>query len=86
MKQHRHKRGLLDAIAALDIKGVLPTKVTGTRWLPHLSRGIHNLLRTYKAYDAHLSTASHGNPKAEGLYKILTSQDLCVLLSFSRLL
>lgn len=31
-KQHnRNKRGLLDAIAALDIKGVLPTKVTGTR-------------------------------------------------------
>lgn len=83
MKQHR---GLLDAIAALDIKGVLPTKVTGTRWLPHLSRGIHNLPRTYKAYDAHLSTASQGNPEAEGLYKILTSQDLCVLLSFSRLL
>lgn len=43
-KQYKNKSGLLRTIDALNINGVLPPKVTGTRWLPHLSRGINSLV------------------------------------------
>ena len=49
---------------------------SGTRWLPHLARGIESLLRTYPCYDVHLSNASHGNAKAEGLMKIMCSKEV----------
>lgn len=61
-KSHNNKKGLLNTFSALEIKGILPPRVTGTRWLPHLSRGLVSL-RNFKAYEAHLSTLSHGNPK-----------------------
>ena len=85
-KQYKNKKGLLDSIAILHIKGVMPTKVTGTRWLPHLYRGIKNLLRTFNAFEAHLSTISHQNPKAEGIYKILTSKDLMCFTLFTQVI
>ncbi|XP_060083578.1 zinc finger protein 862-like [Ylistrum balloti] len=86
-KQYKNKSGLIKSMDAVDIKGVLPTKVTGTRWLPHLSRGIKNLLRSYKAFEAHLATISYSNPKGEGLYKIMTSKDVvCFVLFLMELL
>ncbi len=39
---HKQKQGLLETFKALDINGLLPPKVTGTRWLPHVSRGINS--------------------------------------------
>ena len=60
----------------------MPTKVTGTRWLPNLSRGIKCFLRTYTAFESHLSTASHSNPKTEGLAKILLRKDLVLFTLF----
>lgn len=57
-------------------------KINGTRWLAHLSRGIKSLLRTYLAYEAHLSTLSHSNPKAEGYLKMLLSKDLVCFTLF----
>ena len=79
--QYKNKKGLLESINMLGIKGVLPPKVTGTRWLPHLSRGVTALTRTFRAYEAHLSSPSHSNPKAEGLVKIMLSKDLgCFVL------
>lgn len=68
--------------AAVVGEGVLPTKITGTRWLPHLSRGLQNFLKTYKAYVVQLSTASHKNPKAEGLCKIMLGKDLMAFALF----
>ncbi|MES9883985.1 MAG: hypothetical protein ABW185_24325 [Sedimenticola sp.] len=64
--------GLLETIKAMEIKGLLPPKVTGTRWLPHLYRAINSLLRTYLAYEAHLSTLSR-KAKAEGLAKMVVN-------------
>jgi hypothetical protein len=75
-KSYNNKRGLLNTFKALNISGILPPKVTGTRWLPHLSRGLSSLVRNFTAYEAHLSTLSHKNPKAEGLYKILIGKEL----------
>ena len=60
---------------ALEIKGILPPKVTGTRWLPHLQRGIIALIRSFRAFEAHISTISHTNPKADGLVKMLLEID-----------
>ncbi|XP_056000656.1 zinc finger protein 862-like [Ostrea edulis] len=81
-KQYKNKRGLLDAIRALNVKGVVPTKVTGTRWLAHLFRGMNNMMRTFQAYEAHLCSLSHKNPKAEGLAKILLRKDLVCFVLF----
>lgn len=78
--QYKNKKGLLKSIEIYG--GILPTKVTGTRWMPHLSRGIQGLFRTFKTYESHLATASHGNPKAEGLAKILTSKSFICFATF----
>ena len=39
MKSYKNKKGLQEAIKATG-NGVLPQKATGTRWLPHLHRGL----------------------------------------------
>ena len=85
-KSYNNKKGLLNTFSALEIKGILPPRVTGTRWLPHLSRGLVSLLRNFKAYEAHLSTLSHGNPKAEGLYKIMMGKDIITFVLFLQVL
>ena len=36
------------------------------------------MLRTYRAYEVHLSTISHQNPKAEGLVKIMKDKNIIV--------
>lgn len=78
-KCHKQKQGLMEAIFALG-DGLIPGKVTGTRWLPHLWRGISGFLRTFPAYHAHLCTASHTNPKAEGLVNIMLQKDVMALI------
>lgn len=75
-KSYKNKKGLLESMKALKVDGVLPQKVTGTRWLPHLSRGLDGLFRTYAAYEAHLSSCSHEKAKAEGLAKLLLRKDI----------
>ena len=72
-KHYKNKHGLQRSI---------PSKVTGTRWLAHLSKRIKSLLWTYLAYEAHLSTLSHSNPKAEGYLKMLLSNDLVCFILF----
>ncbi|KAL5007366.1 hypothetical protein ScPMuIL_003785 [Solemya velum] len=81
-KQYKNKHGLLHTIETLNINGILPPKVTGTRWLGHLSRGIIALLRTFRAYEAHLCTLSHTNPKAEGLVKMMLDKHLVCFVLF----
>jgi hypothetical protein len=46
---------------------ILPSRVGGTRWLPHVQRAINAFVKRYKAIKMQLVTASHQNPKAEGL-------------------
>ncbi|WAR15760.1 ZN862-like protein [Mya arenaria] len=87
IKQYKNKHGLMESINALNIKGTLPPKVTGTRWMSHFDRGITSLTRTFQAYEAHLSSLSHTNPKAEGLYKIMVDKSLiCYALSMKEII
>ena len=81
-KSHKNKHQLLESISITKSKGVVPGKVTGTRWLPHLSRSIKGTLRAFKAYDVHLSNLSHSNAKAEGLLKMLLRKDLICFILF----
>ncbi|VDI01683.1 Hypothetical predicted protein [Mytilus galloprovincialis] len=82
MKSYKSKKGLLDTMKALNVDGILPAKVTGTRWLPHLTRAIICLIRNFPAYEAHLCSLSHTNPKAEGLVKIMLSKDVVCFVLF----
>lgn len=87
-KSHNNKTGLQRAISTMK-QGVLPPKVTGTRWLPHLFRGINAMMKTFRAFEAHLATCSHQNAKAEGLYKLLTNINVvafCLFLVVSEIL
>ncbi|XP_046577709.1 zinc finger protein 862-like [Haliotis rubra] len=78
----KQKTGLVHTMKSLGINGLLPPKVTGTRWLPHLSRGLTAFFRSYPALEAHLSTASHGNAKAEGLAKMVLDRHLVAFTLF----
>ena len=79
-KSDKQKKGLYRAFEAANIKGTMPPKVTSTRWLPHFTRGLKSLCRNYPAYILHLSDASHTNPKAEGLVKLLLSRHIMALV------
>ena len=49
------------------VKGILPPRVGGTRWLPHIMASLNALFRCYQAYVTHLENESHRTAKAEGL-------------------
>ena len=74
------KKGLKISFKSLDRNRVLPTRVGGTRWLPHLARAISNFEKGYKAIRNHLETASHENSKAEGLAKIAADGNVLVFM------
>ena len=40
--------------------------------MPHMLRAINVIIKGYRGFKSHLESASHENPKAEGLAKILT--------------
>ncbi|XP_052787904.1 zinc finger protein 862-like [Mya arenaria] len=81
-KYYKNKKGRKDTFEALQLKAMLPPKVTGTRWLPHLSRGLKALIKGYRAFECHLSDQSHNNPKAEGLVKIMTDKHVVAFFLF----
>lgn len=62
-------------IQALEMKSIVPPRVGGTRWVGHMRRAISCCLSSYPAIVDQLSDASNGNPKAEGLVKLLTNYD-----------
>lgn len=74
------KKGLQRSFDAVGVKRVLPSRVGGTRWLPHLHRAITAFCKGYRAIRAHLETASHGNAKAEGLVKIAADGNTLVFI------
>jgi hypothetical protein len=43
---------------------------------------IQGLLRTFRAYEIHLSNLSHQNAKAEGLVKMLLGKDIMCFILF----
>ena len=85
-KSYNNKKSLQSSIKACNIKGLMPPKVTGARWLAHLSRGIISVTRTFKAYEASLCTLSNKNPKAEGMAKILLNKHVICFMLFLKVL
>ena len=64
----------------------MPPKATGTRWLPHLNLGLQSLFKSVHGHNAHLSTASHGNPKAEGLLRMMLNKELVAFMLFIKVI
>ena len=79
-KSYKMKTGLQEAFIAVQCKGLLIPKATGTRWLPHTARAITAVLRSFTALEHHLSSASHFNAKAEGLVKIMLQREMMAFI------
>lgn len=66
-KSSKQKKSLKRSFKALKMNQILPSRVGGTRWLPHVERAISAFVKGYKPIKMQLETASHQNSKAEGL-------------------
>ncbi|XP_062614641.1 zinc finger protein 862-like [Saccostrea cucullata] len=77
----KQRKSLRECIKVLDINGTLPHKINSTRWLPHMKRALENLFRTFPAFLSQLQNASHVNPKAEGLAKMLCNLQILAFAS-----
>ena len=81
-KSHKNQQGLRESFKALDIQGVQPPRVGGTKWVGHITTGLTALFGSYAGIHAHLSSLSHRNPKAEGLCKLVISKDIVNVMLF----
>ncbi|WAR19913.1 ZN862-like protein [Mya arenaria] len=82
-KSPKQKKGLQRAFDALGVKQLLPTRIGGTCWLPHIIKVINIFLKTYKV----LENSSQDNPKAEGLARILCDGHVLVyIISMKRII
>ncbi|XP_060584340.1 E3 SUMO-protein ligase KIAA1586-like isoform X2 [Ruditapes philippinarum] len=79
-KSPKMKQELKRSFSILDKRVVLPTRIGGTRWLPHIYRAISVFLKGYQAFKLHLETSSHKNPKADGLARILLDASVFVFI------
>ena len=55
----------------------MPVRVGGTRWVPHMLKGIDVFFHSYNTFVTHLDNSSHTVAKAEGLSKL--AQDINVV-------
>ncbi|XP_062615057.1 zinc finger protein 862-like [Saccostrea cucullata] len=69
-KSPKQKKELKSMFEVLDMTCAIPTRVGGTRWVPHTVKAINIFRRSYAAITSQLDNASHKNPKAEGLAKL----------------
>lgn len=79
-KSPKSKQGLQRSFEAQEKRMILPTRVGGTRWLPHIFLAIGNFIKGYTALRHHLENSSHTNPKAEGLAKIAADGNVLVFM------
>ncbi|XP_076079341.1 zinc finger protein 862-like [Mytilus galloprovincialis] len=70
-KGPKQKKMLKKTFKLLAMSRIMPTRIGGTRWLPHMQRAIGSFIKGYTAIKTQLETASHDNAKAEGLAKIM---------------
>lgn len=70
-KSPTQKAAFKRSFTSLNMKQVLPTRVGGTRWLPHTYRAITVLIKGYRAIRQQLETSSHNNAKAEGYARLI---------------
>ncbi|XP_052244768.1 uncharacterized protein LOC127853935 [Dreissena polymorpha] len=83
----KQKKGLERAAEALHMKMLLPTRIGGTRWLPHFEKALNIFSRGYKLFLYQLENASHQNAKAEGLAKMMRDGNLILyMLSLKRVI
>jgi hypothetical protein len=62
----------------MNMKGTLPHRVSGSRWMPHMQRALNTIFKSYPGYMSHLENESNKNAKAEGLAKILGNYQVMV--------
>ncbi|KAH3713209.1 hypothetical protein DPMN_002520 [Dreissena polymorpha] len=62
------------------MKMLLPTRIGGTRWLPHFEKALNIFSRGYKLFLYQLENASHQNAKAEGLAKMMRDGNLILYM------
>ena len=80
-KAPKQKKQLGDTFQLLGIGSVTPTRVGGTRWLPHMNRALKALIKGYRAFRMQLEESSnHNNPKAEGMAKIIADKNVIVYM------
>lgn len=72
----KQRKCLKRSMEILDVKGTLPHRVCGSRWLPHMKKALSTLFKTYPAFLTQLQNASHENAKAEGLFRLLESYNI----------
>lgn len=60
----------------MGLKGTLPHRINGSRWLPHMQRALQTFFRSYPAFVSHLQDTSNSNAKASGLARLLVSSSL----------
>ena len=88
-KSAPRRAGLRTSCKVLGIRCSIPTRVGGTRWLPHTERALKTVWRGYKVLITHLqqfefdSTAKpHIKAEAKGYINILTNKELMVFAHF----
>ena len=79
-KSSKQKKELVRAFESVKQSVIFPTRVSGTRWIPHIMSSLTAFFRGYRAITNQLANASHTNPKAEGLYKLATEGNLIIFL------
>ena len=79
-KSPKQKKHLMATFALNGMKSILPTRIGGTRWLPHTNRAVHAFIKGYKAFVYQLQNASHNNPKAEGFAKLAVDGGVIIFL------
>jgi hypothetical protein len=77
-RSSKQKKHLETTFEILNMRHVFPTRVGGTRWVPHTIKAIDSFFRSYQAIVTHLDNASHSVPKAEGLSKL--AHDVNIIL------
>ena len=55
----------------MEVKGTLPHRVSGSRWMPHMKKALKTFFQSYPAFISQLQNESNSNAKAEGLAKML---------------
>ena len=70
-KSPTQKKALKRCFKSMEQSQILPTRVGGTRWLPHTQRAIGVLVKGYRVFKLQLDSSSHTNAKCEGYAKLL---------------
>ncbi|KAH3894584.1 hypothetical protein DPMN_018741 [Dreissena polymorpha] len=80
-KSPKQKKALQRAFVMMGFKAsIMPTRIGGTRWLPHLDRSLSAFFKGYRVLVYQLQTSSHDNAKAEGFAKLATDGFLILYL------